>query len=83
MSDVIRVEWNYAAGGELLKSPEVQAELLRRAELIAAAAGEGMVAVSSVGRSRARAGVYTRTPEAMENEAVHKVLTRAFDAGRG
>lgn len=68
---------------ELLKSGPVQRELLRRAELIAAAAGEGMEASVEVGRNRARASVITGTFKARLDEARHRALTRALDAGRG
>jgi tRNA A37 threonylcarbamoyltransferase TsaD len=68
--------------GALLKSAKVQAELKARADRIAAAAGEGMVASVRVGRNRARASVITATQKARENEARNRALTRALDAGR-
>jgi hypothetical protein len=66
----------------LLKSPEVLADLQRRAEAIAGAAGPGMEASSTVGRRRALAMVRTATPEAIRAEATSRALTSAIDAGR-
>lgn len=78
----VRIKLNRKGVGELLKSPEVQADLKARAERIAAGAGEGFVADSEVGKVRARAAVYTETQEAMKAESERKALTRAIDAGR-
>lgn len=69
--------------GSVLKSAPVQADLKARANRIAAAAGEGMVASVQVGKTRARASVITATQKARENEARNRSLTRALDAGRG
>jgi tRNA A37 threonylcarbamoyltransferase TsaD len=68
--------------GALLKSARVQAELKARADRIAAAAGEGMIASVQTGTNRARASVITGTRKARENEAKNRSLTRALDAGR-
>lgn len=67
---------------ELLRSPEVLADLKRRAEAIAAAAGSGMEVSAMVGRNRARSSVITATSEARNAEATSRALTRAIDAGR-
>lgn len=67
---------------DLLRSFGVQADLERRAENIAAAAGPGHEAESEVGPNRARASVRTDTVEAMLAEASTRSLTRAIDAGR-
>jgi tRNA A37 threonylcarbamoyltransferase TsaD len=69
--------------GKLLKSEAVQANLKERADRIAAAAGPGMEASVKAGPNRARASVFTATPEAMLAEAIERRLTRAIDAGRG
>lgn len=79
----VRVELNHAGIRQMLQSPEVEAELLRRAKLIAAAAGPGFEPDSEVGRSRARASVITATFEARLDEARNHTLERAMDAGRG
>lgn len=60
----------------------VAEDLKRRADNIAAAAGDGMEVDTGVGRNRARASVRTATPEAVEAEATSRALTRALDAGR-
>jgi tRNA A37 threonylcarbamoyltransferase TsaD len=67
----------------LLKSKDVEDDLLRRAERIAAAAGPGMEASVIIGENRARASVITGTFAARLAEARHMALTRAIDAGRG
>lgn len=67
----------------LLRSPEVLADLERRAERIAATAGDGMEASAMVGKNRARASVITATSEARKAEATRRALTRAIYAGRG
>ena len=67
---------------QLLRSPEVLADLKRRAESIAAAAGSGMEVSAMVGRNRARSSVITATSEARNAEATSRALTRAIDAGR-
>lgn len=82
MIELRKVTLRKANIGLLLKSAKVQAELKARADRIAAAAGEGMEASVRVGRRRARASVITATEQARENEARHRSLTRALDAGR-
>lgn len=82
MATSIRVVMNRAGVAALLKSEEVQADLKRRADAIADAAGPGMEARVGVGRTRARATVITADFDAMLAEATHKTLTRAIDAGR-
>lgn len=84
MARNVKVILKPGAVPKLLKSPEVLADLERRAHNIAAAAGgapdyeiDGMV-----GRTRARAMVWTATPEARYDEATRRTLTRAIDAGR-
>lgn len=78
-----KLEFNREGFDAVRKSPEVQADLRRRAELIAAAAGEGNEVNTHVGAHRARASVRTETYEARRAEAVDKTLTSALDAGRG
>lgn len=78
----VRIVMNHAGVRELLRSAEVQADLKRRAEAIAAAAGPGMEVRTSVGPNRARAVVITGDGDAIRAEATDKALTRAIDAGR-
>lgn len=66
----------------LLRSPEVEHDLERRAQAIAAAAGEGMEVSTFRGPNRVRATVITATTEARVAEATDRALTRAIDAGR-
>jgi len=78
----VRIVLNRKGIGELLKSAEVEADLKRRADAVANAAGEGMEATSEVGSRRARASVRTATREAAMAEAEDRDLTRAIDAAR-
>jgi len=78
----VRIVLNHKGIEELLKSPEVQADLKRRADAIANAAGPGMNASVMVGKNTARASVNTGTFDAILAETYHKALTRAIDAGR-
>lgn len=78
----VRVQLNRAAVRQLLRSTEVQADLKRRGEAIAAVAGPGHEVVSTVGRNRARTTVRTVTPQASIAEQAHKNLTNALKAGR-
>lgn len=77
-----RIKLNHKGVRALLRSPQVLADLERRARAIAAAAGPGHRVESGVGRNRARAAVVTETPEARHAEATERNLTRAIDAGR-
>lgn len=79
-----KLEINDAAFIEILKSPEVQAELLRRGNAIAAAAGAGTFDVTvSFTPTRARVSVGTADHAARKSEATTRSLTAALDAGRG
>jgi len=77
-----RIVLNSRGVRQLLRSAEVEADLRRRAEQIATAAGPGMEASSMTGRNRARASVITTTPAARRAEATGRALTRSLDAGR-
>lgn len=79
----VKIVVNRKGVRELLRSPEVQRDLERRADQIASAAGPGHIVDSERGPNRARASVRTDTIEAMVDEAEHRTLTRALDAGRG
>lgn len=86
MAKNVTIVLNRAGVGQLLKSPGVQADLLRRAEAIAAAAGANggeFVADSRIGATRARAIVFTADNAAERAEATDRALTHAIDAGRG
>lgn len=80
----VRIEFNEDAARELLKSPEVQADLERRAAAIAGAAGDGTFDVTpSMTPTRARVSVGTADHAARHAEATTRSLTSALDAGRG
>src|SRR5690606_40547112 len=74
---VLRLQFNTRGVRGMLNSDGVQRDLKRRADRIAAAAGDGMAASVQSGRTRARGSLYSRTPEAMEREARHAALTRS------
>lgn len=79
----VKIVLNRRGVRELLRSPEIQRDLERRAQRIAATAGPGHEVDADVGPNRARASVRTDTFEAMHDEATTRNLTRALDAGRG
>lgn len=69
--------------GEILKSDRMVAEMGKRGDRVARAAGPGFESDAFVGRTRARAMVRARTFIAELAERKDKVLTRAIDAARG
>lgn len=78
----VRLVVHTAAVRQLLNSPEVRADITRRADAVAGAAGPGhRVEVGSTGR-RVRAAVITDTWQARYREATERSLTSAVDAGR-
>ncbi len=81
MGDV-KVVLNDRGVRDLLTSDGVKRDLLRRGERIATAAGPDHEAEVTVGRKRARVGIRTTTPAAMEAEASRGSLSSALDAGR-
>ena len=83
MADV-QIEINDAEFIRVLQSPEVQADLLRRGQAIAAAAGDGTFDVTpSLTPTRARVSIGTADHAARHSEATTRSLTSALDAGRG
>ena len=78
----VRVVLNRAGMRQLLRSPEVLADLQRRGEAIAAAAGPGHRVEAQVGPARARVAVITDTFDAVRNEATSRTLTAAIGAGQ-
>lgn len=80
----MEVKLNSAGIRELLKSPELMAELERVGQKIASAAGEGYeVEVGSKGTTRGRVFVQPATPEAMRDNAENDTLLRALGSGGG
>lgn len=81
MATTVRVQIDRKAIGQFLKGSQVQAMLRSHAQRIAANAGPGFEARSSVGRTRARSVVIATTTEARLAEATDRSLSRAL--GRG
>lgn len=67
---------------ELMRSPGVTAEVVRRARRMQAAAGENFEVVVYPHRWTARAYVQSKGAAGAEDEARDKRLTRAIDAAR-
>jgi len=79
-----RVVLNHAGFQALLTSAEVEADVMRRAEKVAAAAGDGYeVLPNDRRRGRAGATVAASSAEAKRDEARDHKLLGALDAGRG
>ena len=80
----VRVKLNRKSVRQILQSEEVRADLERRAQAIADAAGGGedFEVSSQVGKNRARASVITATYEARRAEAKDRTLSTAIEAGR-
>lgn len=67
---------------QLLNGTATKRELLKGAEKMAAAAGEGVVARETHGRRRARVVVDTETVEAIVSESQDGTLSAAINAAR-
>lgn len=81
MADV-KVKLRLSGLNQLMRSEPVQAEVLRRARRIQAAAGDNFEVVSRPHRWTARAYVQPKNYAGRREEAKHKRLTSAVDAGR-
>jgi hypothetical protein len=80
---VTKLVFKTAGFRQILRSGAARADVTRRANAMAAAAGEGFGVEVSTGANRVRATVATESWEAAKAEATDKVLTRAIGAGRG
>jgi len=85
MAVISKVKFHYDGFDALRKDPAVEAELMRRAQAIADAAGgaPNFLVIPDPTPSRARVVVLTATAEAMQLEATQRTLTNALNAGRG
>jgi hypothetical protein len=83
VANVTGVRLKMAGINELMRSAPVQAEVTRRAQRIAAAAGPGFTVKTKPHKWTARAYVIASTPEARRREAEDKVLLAALSAGGG
>lgn len=79
---VERIKWNRPGFEDLRRSPGVEGDLRRRAEAIAAACGDGYVAESGQGATRARAAVITATGKAIRDNATRNTILRNLGQGR-
>lgn len=77
-----RIVWNLTGFEALRRSPGVAADLRRRADAIAEACGDGFVAESGQGRTRARAEVIAASGRARRVNARDNTILRNLDAGR-
>ena len=77
----VKFKPNKRTAEAILKGPEVQALLARKAAEVASRAGEGFTSGVRVGKDRARADVLPETYKARKNQARNHVLERAV--GRG
>lgn len=77
-----RIKWRNKGFKQLRKSNEILAELEKRAERIADAAGPGVETSPFKGKNRSRVSVITVTEEARRANAENNTLIRAIDAGR-
>lgn len=82
MADDIKVKLKLRGINAVMKSSEVQAEVVRRARRMANAAGEGFEAVIQSGKYTARAVVRTADATGRKRQAEEAVLERSLDAGR-
>lgn len=78
----VKVKMNPAGAQALLKSAEVQGDMLRRAQAVAAGAGEGFSADVIVGRTRARAQAKADNFEARLRNQRENTLLKNLDRGR-
>lgn len=77
-----RIKLNNSGFRALRTSPGVKRDLMKRAQRVAEAAGDGFEAHESPSSNRARATVGTRTVKARRKQSKDNVLQRALSAGR-
>jgi hypothetical protein len=77
-----KIELNEAGIKDLLTSAGVQADLVRRGQAVATAAGSGHRVDLNIESHRASVIVVTESFRAMQAEASYRNLTRAIDAAR-
>lgn len=83
MAMQVKIELNREGIVQLLQSSDVEKDLARRGEAVAAAAGtEDYESRTWIGFDRARCTVAPTTFQGRQDEANDKRLTRAIDAAR-
>ena len=78
----VKFKPNKRTAEAILKGPEVQALLARKAAAVASRAGEGFTSGVRVGKDRARAYVLPETYQARKRQAREHVLERAVGRGQ-
>jgi hypothetical protein len=85
MANDVRLEINRQVIGHILRSDQVLADLVRRAEAVATATSSGDLTYevrSDVGRNRARAAVIAAGARTNAHELAHHDLARTIDHAR-
>lgn len=83
MAGSTRIEMNSEGARQLLTSPDIRADLLRRGQAVARSAGPGFEAIPQTRRTaRAAVVVVPTTASARRAQARDRVLNRAIDAAR-
>ncbi|SMY01111.1 hypothetical protein BSP239C_03182 [Brevibacterium sp. 239c] len=77
-----KLKLNNAGFRALRTDPAVKRDLMKRAQRVAEAAGDGFEAHESPSKNRARATVGARTAKARRKQSKDNVLQRALNAGR-
>lgn len=78
-----RITWNIAGFKKVRKTPEMEAFLQKIVDEMLNELGEGYEGDVAQGRTRARAGVRTKTRQAKRDNARHNSLLRALAKARG
>jgi hypothetical protein len=85
MANDVRLEINRQIIGHILRSDQVLADLVRRAQAVATATSSGDLTYevrSDVGRNRARAAVIAAGARTNAHELAHHELARTIDHAR-
>lgn len=85
MANDVRLEINRQIIGHILRSDQVLADLVRRAQAVATATSSGDLTYevrSDVGRNRARAAVIAAGARTNAHELAHHDLARTIDHAR-
>ena len=78
----MKIKWNLAAFRELRTDPAVEADILRRAQAVADACGDGFEAeLMAQSKTRARAIVKPVTYAAARENSAENTILRNLDAG--
>ena len=78
----VKIKWNIKGFEEVRKRSDAQSAVKDLADGIAAQCGEGYIAVSGNGKTRARASVIAVTPAAIRDNRRNNTILRAAANGR-